>query len=218
MERNIAFKCTYNDGGKNGQDEIGFNGTCSDEIIEWNIERNKVWCNEGPCKDYYKNNFEGSKPESPCYESKLFTKWKYDAGYQHKNKSKPLKIRQAGIGHMALLTTRLPGDKEKDRKIFGFYKIANIKDEENGQNIATQIIAGNKYRISLTAKEAEKLHFWDFYSNPNSSKQIWGSGLFRYFDMEVIDILDKTRKVVKDKDKIQLTNELYEYFSKIYEI
>lgn len=217
-ERNIAFKCTYNDGTIDGHSKIGFNGVCSNEIIKWNIKRDKVWCNKGLCKKYYLNDFKGSKPKVPCYESKLFTKWEYDAGWDHKNKNVPRKIRQAGIGNLALLTTRFPGDKEKDRKIFGFYKIAKIKDEVNGEVIATKIIAGDKYKIKLTADEARHLNFWDFYSNDNSpDKCFWGTGLFRYFDIEVIDILDKARNIVNNKEKKSLINEMYNYFDNIYD-
>lgn len=51
--KNIAFKCTYNDGGirENG---IGFIGTCSDHMTKQNVKAKRVWCsNLGcPCRKY----------------------------------------------------------------------------------------------------------------------------------------------------------------------
>lgn len=220
MERNIAFKCTYNDGTKSDNNNaIGFKGTCSEEIIKWNIKRGKIWCNEGPCKNYYINDFQGVKTKLPCYESNLFNGWEYSAGWDHKNINKPRKIKQAGIGNLALLTTRFPGESEEERRIFGFYKIGEIRNNEYGKNIATKIIAGEKYRIELNKSESKKLLFWDFYSNDNSpEKAFWGTGLFRYFDFEVIDILKKANEIIENKEKANRVNDLYEYFLKVYAI
>ncbi len=49
MEKeHIAFKCTYNNGGEGVF--VGFNGTCSEDIIRWNIRRGRVWCGQENCK------------------------------------------------------------------------------------------------------------------------------------------------------------------------
>ena len=42
---NVAFKCTYNDGGTRGF--VGFGGTCSDGNILRNVQTNpRRWCSD----------------------------------------------------------------------------------------------------------------------------------------------------------------------------
>ena len=84
MPRNITFKFTYNDSLGNGKySKIGFNGTCSDKIVKYNIEAGRSWFNNSSCKQYYEKRFKERKPTKPCYESNIFTNWEYDAGWSH---------------------------------------------------------------------------------------------------------------------------------------
>ena len=59
---NIAFKMNYCDGGINNinnkdSKNIGFNGICSDEMIEYNIELQKnAWCSNEICLCFYFRN------------------------------------------------------------------------------------------------------------------------------------------------------------------
>ena len=58
----IAFKCNFCDGGKS-PDCIGFNGVCSDALIEYNICKEKhVWCSseDSPCRLYLGNRRKAS--------------------------------------------------------------------------------------------------------------------------------------------------------------
>ena len=217
MTRNIAFKCTYNDGLGNGNyAKIGFKGTCSDQIIKYNIEEGRSWCNISSCKRYYERSFRGQRPSSPCYESNIFSNWEYDAGWNHNgvHGDQPRKIRKAGVGQLALLTTRFHNESEENRKIFGCYKIGNIIDN---QGEATRVIAGDEPKIKFSAKEAEQLSFWNYYSNNNApNKCFWGTGLFRYMDREIIPFLNDAYDVVNDdKKKVKLI-ELLKHFSNLY--
>lgn len=59
MAKNIAFKCTYNNGGPG----IGFEGACSEEIIKRNIEDKRAWCcsKDCECREYYEKKFKGKR-------------------------------------------------------------------------------------------------------------------------------------------------------------
>jgi len=200
---NIAFKCTYNNGGKGIY--VGFGGTCSDEIIKWNIDNGRAWCQieNGQCKRYYDNGFKGKRPNSPCYESLLFIDWEYGAGWDHYGVrgDMPRKILGAEEGKIAVITTLFPGDREEDRKIVGLYKIGDITPITD-EDTETMIWADENYRIRLPEEEAIELYFWDFYKNKNSNKCFWGQGLFRYLsDVQVAQILKSVRETIKSEEE-----------------
>lgn len=208
---NIAFKCTYNNGEKGIY--VGFGGTCSDEIIKWNIDNGRAWCQNETCecKRYYDNGFKGKRPDSPCYESLLFVEWEYGAGWDHYGVrgDMPRKIRNAEEGKVAVITTRFPGDREEDRKIVGLYKIGNITTDDDTE---TMIWADENYRIRLPEEEANELYFWDFYKNKKDSKCTWGQGLFRYLsDVQIVQILKSVRETIKsEEEKIKIDKLLRE--------
>lgn len=57
----VAFKCTYNNG---GEDEyVGFYGTCTEPIIRSNIHNGHVLCSnpDFECWKYRESGFEGSE-------------------------------------------------------------------------------------------------------------------------------------------------------------
>lgn len=202
----VAFKCTYNDGGKGVY--VGFQGTCSESTIKWNIEQGRVWCSQDDCecKRYYDRGFRGDRPVDPCYESILFKKWEYGAGWYHtgKRRGKPMHISKVNEGDIAVLTTRFPGDAEVDRKIIGLFKVAKIDNRPE-----TILIADKRYRIALTKDIAAQLYFWDYYST-STGTIAWRTKLFRYMsDIQVGQILRDIMTVARDDLTKSLAEELF---------
>lgn len=183
LSKHIAFKCTYNDGGEGVY--VGYNGTCSNKIIEYNIKIGKVWCNqeECECNQYFYDNFNGDIPESPCYESVLFKDWLYGAGIHHTGEraGEPIHITNVNVGRYAILTTRFPYDIEEERKVIGFFRIGKIENSDEGE---TFLHADEKMRMRLPLSIAKQMNFWKYYTTRGGSR--WGTGLFRYLDNEPI--------------------------------
>ncbi|MHA1832962.1 MAG: hypothetical protein ACTSV7_03145 [Candidatus Baldrarchaeia archaeon] len=206
MSYHVAIKCTYNNG-----DEgvfVGFNGTCSEDIIKWNIESGRVWCSHKncECRKYYDRGFKGKRPVDPCYESVLFRDWKYGAGWYHRGKraETPIHLSKVAEGKIAILTTRFPNDQEKDRKIIGFFKIGQIINVPEKETI---MIADAKFRLRLPMEEVKHLYFWDYYSTRGGIR--WGTGLIRYLnDEQVVSILTDLRKTIRDEKAKAMIDEL----------
>jgi len=208
MKQHVAIKCTYNNG-----DEgifVGFSGTCSEDIIKWNIESGRVWCSQKDCecRKYYENGFKGNRPIDPCYESVLFRDWQYGAGWYHTGSraGTPIHLSTVGKGKIAILTTRFPGDEEIDRKIIGFFKIGEITNKP-GQE--TMLIADRSFAIRLPMEEAKELFFWDYYSTRGGA--VWGTGLVRYLnDTQIIQILADLKKTIRDEKAKKMIEDLFE--------
>lgn len=200
LRYNIAFKCTYNNGGQGLY--VGFNGTCSDEVIKMNIKNGRSWCGskQCACRKYYENGFRGKAPIEPCYESRLFKNWEYGAGWDHSGKrgNVPRYIRKTEIGKIAIITTRFPGDNEENRRIVGLYKIGDIYLDDD-----TMVKADEDYTIKIPLEEAKELYFWDYYRNEKDNLCSWYQGLFRYLtDEQVAQILRDARQTIKsEKEK-----------------
>ena len=220
---NIAFKCTYCDGGSN-EKQVGFNGVCSDKTMKYNIKTKKhKWCTDPECKCSQYFNEEIDKKELSdqlangdflCYESVMLQNWEARGGERRKGdkKGQAFAIKGAKKNGLIILTTRLPYGKEIDRIIFAVY----IADEVvTGDNFHDAIVtAHEKYRIELTKDESEKMLFWKYYHNSNSSdKAFWGTGLFRYVENDAAyhllnDIINiKTSE--KDKELVQEMLDFY---------
>lgn len=214
MTKHIAIKCTYNNGDEGIY--VGFNGTCSEDIIKWNIKNHRIWCSnkDCECKKYYDNGFTGSKPVDPCYESVLFRDWKYCAGRYHTGKKAgtPIHLSSVGKGKIAILTTRFPKDSEMERRIIGFFKIGQV---ENNHNKETTFIADESFRIRLLMEEAKELYFWNYYSTKGGAR--WGSGLIRYLnDDQVVRILTDLKEILRDeKAKAMVVNLLNQDFPNV---
>lgn len=208
-EKHIAFKCTYNNG--NVGIIVGFNGTCSEDIIKRNIESGRIWCSQKDCecRKYYDSGFKGKQPKGNlCYESVLFKDWRYGAGWYHTGRraGTPMHLPDVGLGKIAILTTLFPGDRDIDRRIIGLFRIGEITNDPE-----TIVKADDKYRIRLPLEEARELFFWDYYTK----KQPWGSHLHRYLDdIQVAQILKAIQETVKDENVRHLINELLEEISK----
>ena len=212
MNKHVAIKCNYNNG-----DEgllVGFNGTCSDDIIEENTQK-YVWCKQPqcPCKKYVDSNFKGKRPELPCMESRLFKDWYFGAGTYHngpdKGKSKTARLAEGGI---CFLTTRFSNDKEIDRKIIGLYRIGKVTNSKDGE---TLFYADYVNRIRLPLEEAKELSFWDYYSNKNNS-QFWGSGLHRFLtDEQVKNILLDLNDTIQSVQHKEVINNLLDSLKQV---
>ena len=221
--KNMAFKCTYNDGGveENG---IGFTKTCSDTLIQQHIKAKRAWCsNSGcPCRNYYDGKISRNEREEGydsgmhvCYERKMLIEWKAQAGTHRPNEYTEgirLKIRNANTNSLAILTTRPPGYSEKDRIIFAVFIIDDFYDGDD--SITGYVCSHSKYRMMFTLEEGRKLLFWKYHANKNSpSKPLWGTGLFRYVaEDEGVQILrDAAKLKIGTKDE-QLAGEMLRYY------
>ncbi|MDE0040081.1 MAG: hypothetical protein OXU77_21365 [Gammaproteobacteria bacterium] len=188
---NVAFKCTYNDGGSAGG-FVGFDGTCTDGNIVRNVEGGRTWCSasECDCRQFYENGFRGRRPTAPCYESLIVSDLRFGPGTYHSRArdGDPIPMTGARAGKVALLTTRLPErDTEAERIVFAVYRIADVTKDDEGrvwvQGDATEVI-----RLSEAA--AIRLPYWRFKEPPQSGAPDWRTGLFRYLsDQEVANFL-----------------------------
>lgn len=223
---NIAFKCNYCDGGRN-EEKIGYNGVCSEEIIEYNVSKAKhIWCKdpESLCYQYKKGDI--TKKELldfceengfVCYESQMLKNWRAYAGVTQSgvNKGKPMKLKNVKINSLAMLTTKLPNTKDKDRFIFALFLVGeNFQGDTRNEGY---VEADPKYRIQLSLEEARKLKFWDFYFNPNKPERIvLGSGLHRYLtDIQSAQVLKKICEIKRGTLDEALANEFLEHYCEI---
>ena len=206
MTQNVALKCTYNNGTEGVY--VGFNGTCSENVIKLNIDSGRVWCSQKDCdcKKYYDRGFRGAEPIHPCYESVLFRDWRYGAGWYHTGKraGTPIHMNKVGKGKIAILTTRFPDDREIDRKIIGFFKISDVINEPDKETI---LVAESKFRLRLPLEEAKELFFWDYYRTKR--KVLWGSGLVRYLDNDIAArILLDLKETLRDENSKAIVSKL----------
>ncbi len=187
---NVAFKCTYNDGGDSGY--LGFEGTCTNGNIIRNVKKGRRWCShsENPCRQFYEADFRGRRPRNPCYESQIFTRWGFGPGKYHSEDrdGDPIPMKLAREGRVALLTTRHPEhDRENQRIVFGVFEIVERSEDDNGE-IWLRGEPGSAIRVPESAALA--LPYWRFKAYPGSGKADWGSGLFRSVsDQEVSNFL-----------------------------
>ena len=177
---NVAFKCTYNDGGDRGF--VGFGGTCTDGNIIRNVEKKKrVWCShvDNPCRKFYERDFRGRRPRRPCYESQIFTEWGFGPGTYHSGDrdGDPIPMNLARKGKVALLTTRHPDyDTERQRIVFGAFKIIEVSENDDGD---TWLTGESDTAIRLSESAALALPYWRFKGCPGSGAPDWRMGLFR---------------------------------------
>lgn len=225
-KENIAFKCNFCDGGKetNG---IGYRCACSDELINYNIEKaHHKWCcsEESPCSQYYdgmidRTTLDGYVEEESfvCYESQMLRNWTAFAGYvlTGETKQKPMKLNKVQINSLAILTTRIPYAPEKDRFIFGVFLVDDAYEGDNRDE--GYVTTSSKYKLSLPLEQARKILFWNYYHNENApEKTAWGQGLHRYItDIQAACILRDIAKLKEHTAEEELAKDFLEYFCKI---
>lgn len=228
-KENIAFKCNYCNGGQK-ENGIGFLCTCSNEMIDYNIEvAHHNWCcdNQSPCRQYHDGIICREELDSfvqeggfVCYESQMLRSWTAFAGYvlTGENKERPMKLNKVQINSLAILTTREPYAPEADRFVFGVFLVDEAYQGDNRD--AGYVTTTSKFRISLTAEEAKKVLFWNYYYNEKAPQKIkWGQGLHRYIsDGQGASILRDIAKIKKGTQDEELAVEFFDYFCKINQI
>src|SRR5436309_3423056 len=137
---NIAFKVTwvYGDNGP-------FSSPCSPRGREINIDQDpRVWCSQPACPCYeiyhrksnkgdYWSHYNKTGPDPyPCYDSAVFTGWKFGTGIYHhgRKKNKPIPIKHWKPGKLAFLTSKKSGEPESARKIIGCFSIARMTQDQ----------------------------------------------------------------------------------------
>ena len=194
--RGIAFKVTYNDGGANGG-LIGYRGVCSDRNIVENVKvLKKSWCSaeENPCRLYCDSGLNGRRPivrqtdEAHCYESRLLLErpLRFWAGVEHSGKRKSVK--QLKSGDIAFLTTILPGCEEKNRIVFGCYRVGCITPTDSGDRVKSD----GTMDVVVPDDVARDFYFWNYQTRNNDGSRRWDSPLFRYLKE------DTTRRLIED--------------------
>jgi len=227
VNRHIAFKCNYCDGGKSSA-QIGYDGVCSDEIITYNIDKKHyVWCSDedSPCRRYYeelitRTELDASMASSDekafvCYESQMLRNWKAAAGVIQtgKNRGKPLKLKGVERNSLAILTTRLPSSKEKDRIIFGAFLVDETFEGDDSEE--GFVSAKSEYKIKLSMPEAMDFKYWNYYFNPYSVKN---SIIDAYFESAHLGDSPKSlfASVKCNYTKCNVTNALKKINNSIY--
>ena len=220
---NIAFKCTYCDGGKSDS-SLGFYGVCSDRIIEYNVcDEKHSWCSneKSLCRCYLEGVMSRTELDAwmydvgyVCYESQMLRDWTARAGVHQSGarKGEPMKLRNIGTGSLCVLTTRTPCSAEEERLIFAVFLVDRTFDGDENQSGFVK--CESKYKLSLTPKQAKKMPFWKYYANSNSpEKAMWGTGLHRYFeDICAVQILRDIAKIKKGTADEALALEFLEKF------
>jgi len=223
---NIALKCNYCDGGRT-EEVFGYQGICSNETLHKNVTTSKrPWCSAATCmcKQYSNGEIDRKQLDQnnadgvfACYESRLLLDWTASAGRHQsdKNNDKPIKMANARINRLCVLTTKQPDEIEIERKIFAAFIISEVEignDTKEGS-----VRAHPQYRIQLTPEEAENVHFWDYHKNKSKPEMpFWGSGLIRYItDVQSIHILEAMLKAAVDADKKALILEMLENYCKV---
>lgn len=153
----------------------------------------------------------------PEEEEEIFTEWKVFTGKikSGKNKGEPRRLARMTQNSACLITTRQDDMKEKDRRILGLFMANETFDGRSCED--GYITAHSKHRIKLSEEESEKILFWNYYAdNESSSRTVWKSGRQRYFDniwmaqilRDIVDLRDKP----EEKKAVQ---DFLEYFCKI---
>ena len=161
-----------------------------------------MWCSadSNSCRKFYENDLRGRRPHRPCYESGIFGSWRFGPGTRHPGtkSEKPLSIKFAQKGKVALLTTRHPEyDTEDRRLVFGVFRINEIREKRGSGGIFLQ--GDSDHAIRLTGEAALSLPAWEFMSLPKSNKPDWRTGLVRYVsDREVTNFLYALRPYLQD--------------------
>lgn len=228
VRKNVAFKCNFSDGGKNDE-RIGFCGVCSDGVIWNNIEVEKrTWCTQQVCgcMKYYQREMNRKELEESaenvflCYESRMLREWKALAGMyaNGEKKGQAMKLLHAEEGKLAVLTTRYPGEEERDRVIFAVFLVDEVYPGNNQDE--GYVAAGAEYRLSLNARECRKILFWNYFANEkDAARPSWGSGLFRYLsDTEAVQILKDIAEVKKDSKDAAQAKGLLEHYCDLHGI
>ena len=130
---------------------------------------------------------------------------KYDEGIT-------LRIKNAFKNSLAILTTRIPASKEKDRFVFAVFIIDDFF--EGDEDKTGYVSAHLRYRMQFTLEEGKKLPFWKYHTNKKQpSRPLWSTGLFRYIaEDEGVQILRDAVAIKKGTEDEQLANEFLRFY------
>lgn len=226
---NIAFKCNFCDGGRSNE-QVGFNGVCSDEMIKNNIKLEKrTWCSSDDCEcgayimgEITRSELDNihNEGEYVCYESQMLRDWRALAGIVQRGErvGQPMRLNKVQNNSLCVLTTRMPHSIEKDRFIFGVFLVDETYEGDNSEE--GYVSTKSKYKIKLSPKEAEKMLFWNYHANENQPEVArWSSGLHRYFeDEQAIQILQDIKTIKNGTKDQELASEFLDYFARINNI
>ena len=226
---NIAFKCNYCNGGQTS-DCIGFNGICSDQLMNYNVNTAQhIWCSspDSLCQQYLngelsRNELEEmmgdvSHPGFVCYESRMLRDWKANAGIVQtgERKGMPMRLLSVQPNSLAVLTTRRPFSSDDTRFVFAVFLV----DESHTGDFLEEgyVTTHSKWKISLTPQQTNKILFWKYYSNKNApQKMVFGSGLHRYLsDYQAAQILRDIIDVKSDPEEQQFAQQFFLHFCTI---
>ena len=203
---NVAFKCNWND--------KGYKAPCSDDVYRYNISEGRAWCSSPSC-ECRKYGADVSLDDHPCYESIALKDMYFGAGWDHTGeREQPRHIHNVKKNRMAILTTRPPDSKEKDRLIIGCIFIDDVRDDPGEETK----IYGNKTKSIELPFDDIKIKYWDYYKNPEAEDIIlWSSGLFRYVSNKtVLSILRAIgEKYTNEKYDVKKIHALIKYYEKL---
>jgi len=150
-----------------------------------------------------------------CDDGQMLEIWTAGGGVAQNKDGKPISLKNVRANSLAVLTTKLPRTKEKDRFIFAVFLIDENYEGDSNEN--GHVVANPKYIMQLSSSEARELKFWDYYFNPNKPEQIiLGSALHRYLtDVQSAQMLKKICEVKKDPIEGELSREFLEHYCKI---
>lgn len=221
--RDVAFKCTYCDGGKTAE-RVGFAGICSDEVMRHNvIGKGRAWCSNpaSHCRQYLEGEISRDEmKEWPCYESRMLIDWRADAGVYHSGKKagQPMVMRQVRPNSLCVLTSRKPNTTERERFIFGVFLVDESYEGEKRE--AGFVTTDSEFKVELTGTEAESMLFWKYHANAKQPQTPrWNTGLFRYLDREAAAlILRDIAGIKKGTADETLAGRFFEHFCSIHDI
>lgn len=229
VDSNIAFKCSYCNGGST-DNIMGYRAVCSDENINYNINiaKNKV-CSAPECNCYQYLNGNISRAEldsrndennNSCYESQLLNQWRSypDISFKENSGAKVKNLKNVNRGSLVLLTTIMPNEKEKDRIIFGVYFLQ--EDYDMDYQTKGYLGADEKFKVELTPGESKKLKFWDFYYNPKNPEKISNTSiLYRYFDdVQSAQVLKSICEIKKGTEDEAISKDVFDRYCNIKNI
>ena len=223
---NIAIKCNYCDGGRTDT-VFGYKGVCSEAMLHQNvIVSRRPWCSAATCEckrytagkitreELEKKNADGG---FVCYESRLLRDWIASAGrmQSEKRNDKPIKMTNARVNRLCVLTTKLPNELEAERKVFAAFIISEV--EIGDEKVEGNVHAHPRFRIDLSPEEAERVRFWEFHKNRSKPETpFWGSGLVRYWsDAQSINMLKAMMEATQDAEKKARILEMLEYYCRV---
>ncbi|WP_332646015.1 malate synthase [Lysinibacillus sp. 54212] len=150
-------------------------------------------------------------------QTRSFSEWKVFSGVIKSGNSngKPKKPTRLHQNSAVLLTAIDAGMPEKDRRILGVYM---VNEEFIGKLCEDGYIpAHSKFKIQLTEQEADRLLFWNYYSNERSpDKMTWNTGKYRYFDnLWMAQILLDIVSLKSETQEQELAQQFFKHYCKM---